>query len=98
LEYADINGDGRKDIVIGKRRWAHGPSGDIEPNAPPVVYWFENRQDEDGQPFFEPHLIDHSSGVGTQICVADVNGDGRNDVLTASKLGVFVFVATDASR
>jgi hypothetical protein len=98
LEYADINADGRKDIVIGKRRWAHGPSGDVEPAAPAVVYWFENVVDQQGKPVFKPHKIDDSSGVGTQICVADVNQDGRADVLTASKLGTFVFYSIDSTR
>lgn len=93
LEIADINGDGRTDIVIGKRRWAHGPTGDVEPSAPPVVYWFESTVDQQGRPQFRPHQIDDASGVGTQICVADLNRDGRMDVITASKLGTFAFFA-----
>ena len=30
----DMNGDGLLDIVTGKRFWAHGPTGDIDPNSP----------------------------------------------------------------
>ena len=41
---------------------------------------------------FVPHLIDDRSGVGVQVTIADVDGDGANDILTASKLGTFVFV------
>ena len=63
----------------------------MEPNAEPVVYWFRLVRDG-GKARFEPHLIDRESGVGVQITVADVNGDGRPDVLTASKLGSFVFI------
>lgn len=95
MDYADIDGDGLKDIVIGKRRWAHGPTGDIEPNAAPVVYWFQQRRTNDDAPpatKFVPHLIDDASGVGTQIQAVDVNGDDQTDVLTASKLGSFVFL------
>lgn len=39
LEFTDVDGDGLKDIVTGKC-WAHGPTGDPEPNAPSVFYWF----------------------------------------------------------
>lgn len=92
LDLADINGDGKKDIVIGKRRWAHGPEGDVEPSAPPVVYWFERTLTKDDEVKFVPHRIDDNSGVGTQIQATDVNGDGRTDVLTASKLGSFLFL------
>ena len=93
LAYADIDGDGEEDIITGKRRWAHGPTGDIEPNAPPVVYWFRRTTQPHGAVRFEPHLIDDRSGTGTQITVADVNSDGHPDVLTVSKLGSFVFIA-----
>ncbi len=92
LDLADIDGDGLKDIVIGKRRWAHGPTGDVEPNAAPVVHWFQLVRQPDGSASFKPHLIDDNSGVGVQISAADVTGDGRIDVLTASKLGTFLFV------
>ncbi|QDU38594.1 FG-GAP repeat protein [Maioricimonas rarisocia] len=92
LQIADIDGDGATDIVVGKRMWAHGPKGDVEPNHPPVVYWFQPVRDENGGVRFVPHLIDDQSGVGLQIATADVNGDGRIDVMTASKLGTFLFL------
>jgi hypothetical protein len=41
IQLEDINGDGLPDIVCGKRRWAHGIKGDDEPNADPVLNWFE---------------------------------------------------------
>ena len=92
LELADIDGDGLKDIVIGKRRWAHGPTGDVEPNAAPVVYWFQLKRDSRDNASFKPHMIDDNPGVGVQIAATDITGDGRVDVLTASKLGTFLFV------
>jgi len=92
LALADLDGDGHKDIVVGKRRWAHGPKGDVEPNAAPVVYWFRLVNEPSNAPRFEPHMIDDKSGVGVQLTVADMNGDGKNDILTVSKLGTFVFL------
>jgi len=92
LALADMDGDGLLDLVVGKRRWAHGPKGDIEPMADPVLYWF--RLVRDGvNSRFEPRLIDRESGVGVQVTTADVNQDGRPDVLTVSKLGAFVFLS-----
>ncbi len=90
LAMADINGDGVNDLVTGKRFWAHGPTGDVEPNAPAVLYWFE-LQRKGGQVTWQKHLIDDSSGVGLQVIVADMNGDKRPDIVVANKNGVFVF-------
>jgi hypothetical protein len=92
LTTADLDGDGLPDIVTGKRRWAHGPKGDIEPMATPVNYWFQLVRDGHGGAKFVPHLIDDASALGTQVEAVDVNQDGMPDVLTASKLGVFVFL------
>ena len=91
LAAADIDGDGLTDVVTGKRRWAHGPGGDPEPNAAPVLYWFRQIRDGKGSVRFEPHLIDDESGVGTQVTVADLDADGRPDVVVANKRGVFAF-------
>lgn len=87
---ADINGDGLPDFVTGKRWWAHGPNGDVNPGDPAVMFWFELTR-KDGKPVWIPHEFDHDSGVGTQFEVADVNGDGLLDVATSNKKGVNYF-------
>jgi hypothetical protein len=91
MHCVDINGDGLKDLVTGKRWWAHGPKGDADPNDPAVLYWFEAKTDKDGMTHFTPHKIDDNSGIGTQFAVGDVNGDGLPDIVTSNKKGVFLF-------
>src|SRR5204862_322697 len=48
LEMADINNDGTKDLITGKRWWAHGPTGDADPSGAAMVYWFEGKKNKDG--------------------------------------------------
>ncbi len=91
LVLADINGDGAADLVTGKRFWAHGPTGDVRPNDPAVLYWFELTRTK-GQPTYTKHLIDSDSGVGTQFTVTDVNRDGLPDIVISNKKGVFLFL------
>ena len=93
LKLVDMNGDGIKDILTGKRFWAHGPTGDKEPDAPAVVFWFETKRDNKGIASFVPHLIDDNSGVGTQVAAVDLNNDFRPDVIVANKKGIFVHLS-----
>jgi hypothetical protein len=92
LHCVDINGDGLKDLVTGKRWWAHGPKGDADPNAPPQLFWFEAKKGADGVIKFVPHEIDNDSGIGTQFAVGDINGDGLLDIAVSNKKGTFVFL------
>lgn len=91
LTLADVNGDGLTDFVTGKRFWAHGPTKDAEPAAPAVLYWFELKRKGKTAEFI-PHLIDDNSGVGTEITAADLNGDGKVDILSSNKKGIHVFL------
>ena len=97
LELIDLNGDGLKDLVTGKRWWAHGPEKDPEPTAAPVIYAFLLRRDASGAVRYEPKLIDDASGVGVQLVLADANGDGQPDIVSANKRGTFVFLSDQAS-
>jgi len=91
VDLVDMDGDGVKDIVTGKRYWAHGPSGDAEPAAPAVLYWFKLVRGPSGVDFI-PYEIDNDSGVGTQVIAADVTNDGLIDVIVGNKKGHFVFI------
>ena len=94
MHLTDVNGDGVKDLVTGKRFWAHGPKGDADPAAPAVLVWFEGKKSKDGVVTFTPHEIDNDSGIGTQFWIGDFNGDKLPDVVVANKKGVFLFEQT----
>jgi len=89
----DFDGDGLLDIVTGKRWWAHGPTGDIEPNAAPHLAAFLLRRGPDHAVTYEPQVIDETTGVGTQLVAADVNGDGRPDFVIGNKRGTAVLLS-----
>ena len=95
VDLVDMDGDGVKDILTGKRYWAHGPHGDPDPEGTPVLYWFKLQRRLDAGPgvLYEPHLIDAHSGVGTQIVARDANGDGKADVIVGNKRGTILFLS-----
>lgn len=91
IDLVDVDGDGVKDVITGKRHFAHGSKGDKDPLAPAVVFWFRIVRSASGVDFV-PYQIDDNSGVGTQVLAADVNGDKLPDVIVGNKMGAFVHI------
>lgn len=93
LTLADLNGDGRKELLTGKRFMAHD-GHDPGAHDPLGIYWYEYHKAEDGKSVvWSRHIIDYGSraGGGMQIPVADINGDGRPDFAVGGKSGLFLF-------
>jgi hypothetical protein len=87
----DMNTDGKMDYVTGKRWWAHGPNGDVNPGDPAVLVWYEYKRGSGGQVEWVKHQIDNDSGVGTGLCVTRLIWHKPPDIIIANKKGVFLF-------
>lgn len=93
LTLVDLNGDGKKDIVTGKRYMAHNgrDPGEREPLG---LYWYETVKSPDGKRLeWARHVIDYSTrtGAGMQVAVADYDGDGDMDIAAGGKSGLYLF-------
>lgn len=86
---ADINGDGKPDLITGKRYLAHHNNDDPGTHDPSLLLWFESTTGK--APYWITHEIDNDSGAGLNIVAQDINRDGRIDIIIANKKGVFLF-------
>ncbi|HSG69305.1 MAG TPA: VCBS repeat-containing protein, partial [Planctomycetaceae bacterium] len=85
---ADIDGDGLKDIVTGKTYWSHHDKSPMW-DAGAVAYWFKLVRGPDGVDWI-PFQADDDSGIGRQLGVADLDGDGLLDLYAGGMKGTHV--------
>jgi hypothetical protein len=97
----DLNGDGQPDLITGKRYFAHN-GNDPGEREPVGLYWYEWRKVPPTRPNGSStgnggvewirHIVDYGGrmGGGVQTAVADIDGDGDLDIISAGKSGLFV--------
>lgn len=95
LNLQDIDGDGLKDIVTGKTYWSHHKQSPMW-DAGAVVYWFKLVRGADGIDWL-PYQAHGETGIGRQIAVADINGDGQLDIATGGMLGANLLLQSTRS-
>jgi hypothetical protein len=91
---ADVDGDGIPDFIVGKRVWSHNDNNfDPDVYGPSVLYWYRTVRDKQapGGARFVPELIDNGSGAGSDVLAYDINNDGALDIVTATKLGAYIY-------
>ena len=87
LHLADLTGDGKLELITGKRVYAHNgrdPGG----KEPPCLFYYTW---DSAAKKFQRHVIDRGVvGTGLQIRTADLNGNGRLDIAVAGKSGTYI--------
>jgi hypothetical protein len=92
--FADVDGDGVLDFIVGKRTFSHLESyTDPDPYGPAVLYVYHTVRNPkaEGGAEFVPELIHNRSGVGSHLAAVDLNHDGAIDILTSTNRGTFIF-------
>ncbi|MES1214404.1 MAG: VCBS repeat-containing protein [Bacteroidota bacterium] len=90
MQWIDIDGDGKPELLTGKRYRAHQENdpGSLDPLG---IYYYKL----DGNSFIK-HIISFGptgdgKGTGIFMSVADLRGSGRKDIVAAGKDGLCVF-------
>ena len=92
--FADVDGDGVPDFIVGKRYWSHLDTYlDPDPYGQPVLYVYKTVRNPKapGGAEFVPELIDSHTGVGSDVLAVDLNKDGAMDIVTATRFGTFIY-------
>jgi hypothetical protein len=92
--FADIDNDGVKDFIVGKRVFTHLDNYfDPDPYSDPVLYWYKTIRNSSapGGAEFLPELIHNRSGAGSEVTVVDLDVNGSLDILTSTNRGTFIY-------
>lgn len=85
LVFADLDGDGKEELISGKRYFAHN-GGDPGGKDMPEINAYKLVNGE-----FRKSMIEQGHvGVGLQIATGDLNGDKRVDIAVAGKSGTYI--------
>jgi|GEM_PF-374865 len=95
LALADLDGDGKDELITGKRYFAHNgsdPGGRDEPLLCRFQY------DAAAENFQKTIIEQGRVGTGLQICVGDLDGNGSFDIAVAGKSGTYLLLNPTGPR
>lgn len=90
VNIADVDGDGLKDIITGKTYYSHHKASPMW-DAGAVVYWFKLVRGPSGVQWL-PFKAADDPGVGRQIGLYDLNGDGLLDITVGGMKGAHAII------
>lgn len=86
LKLVDIDGDGKPELLAGKRYRGH--NGNDPGSYDPLVIYYYRIDQKTGTFTRYPISVGGTQGAGTQFLTGDFDGDGDIDIATAGKTGV----------
>ena len=90
MEWADIDNDGKMELITGKRYRAHN-GGDPGSNDLPGLYYFKWNGESFTKNVISYGPVGEGKGAGLFFSIADLHNTGRKDVIVAGKDGLYVF-------
>ena len=104
MALADLDGDGKPELITGKQLFAHN-GGDVGAFEPVFVFYYKIKHGQFERhiisysyltPYFgagnqSTSPPDNVVGLGMRMQVADIDGDGRPDIIIPCKTGLYIF-------
>ncbi len=104
MALGDLDGDGKPELITGKQLLAHN-GGDVGGYEPVFVFYYKFNKGRFERhivsfsyvtPYFGPGSSDtpppnYVVGVGMRLQIADMDGDGRQDIVIPCRSGLYVF-------
>ncbi|MDT7830523.1 VCBS repeat-containing protein [Pricia sp. S334] len=90
MEWKDLDGDGTPELITGKRYRAHngkdsGGSDDLG------LYYFRWNGENFSKQVIDYGAYGEGKGTGVYFSVADLNNDGKKDIIVAGKDGLTIY-------
>lgn len=85
--WTDIDDDGKNELITGKRIRAHNGK---DPGSSDTAQLYKYGWDSASKSFKKESLSDEHIGTGLFIRAADLNADGKKDLVVAGKTGTFI--------